>query len=352
MSGARLSVDLGRFRANLRELRRRAAPAEAMLVVKCDAYGHGLDRMVAAAAAEGVRWFGAFDSATAVRVRKVTGDGARIFAWVTMTDDELTRAAQASVTLGVGDAGYLERIAAVSRGRAMPVHLKIDTGLHRSGIRPEAWGGFVTRAAELEAAGEIRVDGVWSHIAEVSDRDDDIARAAFRDAVSIAEAAGLTPAVRHLAASAAGAARPGFRFDLVRFGAFAYGIRSAGAPSPDGIVPAATLLAPVIEIGERAVTVGVGTLDGLPATLAGCFDVGTPAGPRRLLRIDRVTSTVRPWPGVAIGDEVAVWGPGALGEPSPTDLAETIGTVGEEVMVRLSPLVPREYRVRRPPGRG
>ena len=45
----------------------------------------------------------------------------------------------------------------------------------------------------------------------------------------------------------------------------------------------------------------------------------------------------------AVGDEVAVFGPGSLGESSPTTLAEAIGTVGEEIMVRVSPLIPRVY---------
>ena len=59
----------------------------------------------------------------------------------------------------------------------MRVHLKIDTGLHRNGVRPEEWGTFVSRAAGLEAEGVIDVEGVWSHIAEASDAEDDVARA-------------------------------------------------------------------------------------------------------------------------------------------------------------------------------
>ncbi|MFD6817288.1 alanine racemase [Microbacterium sp. NPDC060132] len=70
MTLPRLVVDLRRLRANIREVQRRSAPAEVMMIVKCDAYGHGLERVVTAAAAEGVRWFGAFDSATAVRARR------------------------------------------------------------------------------------------------------------------------------------------------------------------------------------------------------------------------------------------------------------------------------------------
>ena len=52
---------------------------------------------------------------------------------------------------------------------------------------------------------------------------------------------------------------------------------------------------------------------------------------------------IEAWPGAAVGDEVSVFGPGARGESSVTTLAEAIGTVGEEIIVRVSPLVPRVY---------
>ncbi|GAA2959048.1 alanine racemase [Microbacterium schleiferi] len=340
---ARMVIDLGRILADIDVLRERIAPADYMLVVKNDAYGHGVDRVVAAAAAHGVRWFGAFDVPMGVRARAAAGPEARVFSWVTITPPEIAVALDAAIELGVGDASYLEDIAAVSAGRATPVHIKIDTGLHRNGVRPEDWPAFVARAAELEASGDIRVVGIWSHIAETSDEDDDRSRAAFIDAIRIAEDAGLRPEVRHLAASAAAFARPEFRFDLVRFGAFSYGIRSTGGPELDGIAPAASLIATVTSIGPSAVEVDYGYLDGLPSTLAGRMSVGTPAGSRLVREIGPASMLIDTWPGAAIGDEVYLFGPGTRGESSVTTLAEAIGTVGEEIIVRVSPLVPRIY---------
>ncbi len=63
---------------------------------------------------------------------------------------------------------------------------------------------------------------------------------------------------------------PEFRYDLVRVGAFCYGIRSAGGPDESGlgIRPIASLVAPVTHVGEHGVTLGVGSLHGLPSTLA------------------------------------------------------------------------------------
>jgi len=346
MTAARLQVDLGRILADIDTLRARIAPAQFMLVVKNDAYGQGIERVVAAAAAHGVEWFGAFDIRMGVRARAAAGPAARVFSWVTIGREEIATALDAAIELGVGDAGYLEEVASVALARAEGpalVHLKIDTGLHRNGIRPEDWGTVVARAAALEIAGAIRVVGVWSHIAETSDETDDQARAEFLAAVDAAHAAGLTPEVRHLAASAAGFARPEFRVDLVRFGAFSYGIRSTDGPELAGIVPAATLLAPVTRIDGDTVEVAYGSLDGLPSTLAGRVDVGTPGGARRLIAVGETSLVVASWPGAAVGDDIAVFGPGAFGESSVTTLAEAIGTVGEEIIVRVSPLLERVY---------
>lgn len=337
----RLCVDLDAFAANLAEIRRRVAPADHMLVVKDDAYGHGLAPIVQRAWSEGVRWFGAFDVATGQLVRTELGPDARIFVWIVATREEADAAAAADLDVGVGDAVLLEDIAAAA-GRAR-VHLKVDTGLHRNGVRPEDWPGFVARAAELERDGAVDVVGIWSHIAEASDEEDDVARAAFDAAVDLARDAGLRPSLRHLAASAAAFARPQFRCDLVRVGAFAYGIRPAGGPGEAelGIRPVSALVAPVVRVVDDEAVIALGALDGLPSTLAGRVTVASPEGARLLRRVDAFESVVERWPGTGPGDQIVVFGAGAA--LSATDLAEAIGTIGEEIAVRVSPLIPRTY---------
>ncbi|MET0296186.1 MAG: alanine racemase [Microbacterium sp.] len=342
MSGTALVVDLDRIAANLTVLRAHVAPAHVLFVVKDDAYGHGVDAVARTAASVGVDWFGSFDVPTGLRVRAAAPD-ARVFAWATSERADIAAAASAGIELGVGDAGYLEDVASAAGGRGIRVHLKIDTGLHRNGVRPEAWPAFVARAAALQASGDIVVTGIWSHIAETSDADDDDAHAIFDAAVDQARAAGLTPDVLHLAASAAGFARAEFRYDLVRFGAFAYGVRSTDGPDIEGIAPAAVLRASVTRVDGDTVEIGAGSLDGLPSTLSGRVVVGTPTGARGLRTVGPVSSIVDAWPGAGPGDEVELFGPGTSGEVAATTLAEAIGTVGEEILVRLSPLVPRVY---------
>lgn len=342
MTTARMEIDLDVFAANLHAIRRRVAPAEHMLVVKDDAYAHGLEPIIARAWQEGVRWIGALDVATGVRVREVLGDGANIFAWMLQGEADVVDAVTAHLDCGIGTEELLEDVAAAAAGNPISVHLKIDTGLHRNGVRPERWQAFVARAQELEAAGAISVRGIWSHIAETSDASDDDARAVFDWAVAEARSAGLTPTHMHLAASAAAFARPEYRYDMVRIGAFAYGVRSTDGPSDAelGIRPIGTVTADVAEVTDAEVVLDAG-FDALMSLAAGHLHVQIPAGSRAVNRIGSDGIVCEPWPAVP-GERVALFGGSAL--ESATDIAERIGTIGEEILLRVSPEIPRHYR--------
>ncbi|KRA23400.1 alanine racemase [Microbacterium sp. Root61] len=344
---AELHVDLGTLAGNIAHVRATVAPAELMLVVKDDAYGHGLAAVVRRAWSEGVRWFGAFDVRTGCAVREELGPDARIFVWIAASAAEVAAGVAAGLDLGIGDAALLEDAAAAAAASdvRVRVHLKIDTGLHRNGVRPDEWPAFTARAAALETDGAIEVIGVWSHIAEASDAEDDLARHAFDDAVETARRAGLRPVVRHLAASAAAVARSEYRYDMVRIGAFAYGIRSAGGPGESelGVRPIAALRAPVLSVEEDGVHVGVGALHGLPSMLAGRIQAGTPAGPRAVRAIAGAESVLEPWTDAAAGQSVAIYGANDQAPLTATDLGEAIDTIGEEIAVRVSPEVLRVY---------
>lgn len=338
---AELVVDLDALAANIATIRARVAPAEPMLVVKDDAYAHGLVPIVTRAWREGVRWIGALDVTTGTQVREALGDEARIFAWMLAGADDIADAIAARLDCGVGSEPLLDEIAAAAGDEPVAVHLKIDTGLHRNGVRPERWQAFVAQAHEYELAGRIRVAGIWSHIAEASDDDDDVSRDVFDTAVAAARAAGLRPQKLHLAASAAAFARPEFRYDMVRIGAFAYGIRSTDGPSDAdlGITPIATLHAGVRHVSADAVVIDAGW-NAVPSTAANQVAIQTPAGPRAVNRIGSDLIVCEPWPAVP-GDRLALFGGSAL--ESATDIAERIGTIGEEIVLRISPEIPRRY---------
>lgn len=340
MTGPLLEISRGAFRRNIAAVQRRLAPSELLLVMKDDAYGLGIDWAVAEASAAGVTWFGGYDIPTALLIRALTDR--RVYAWATSPRSEIARAIAADVDLGVGSAAYLADVIAEAEtaGARVRVHLKIDTGLHRNGFRPEQWHDAVTTAVAAERRGHLAVSGVWSHLAEASDAEDDDARRVFLDAVEQLVAAGGEPEVLHLTASAAAWWRPELRGSLSRIGAFCYGIRSADGPSLDGLTLVARLTAPVEQVDDGAVRVGIGAFHGVPSILRGA-EIATPGGLRRIVDIGGATLTVEPWEGATAGQRVVLFGPGAQGEPDATALAERVDTVGEEIITRLTPAVRR-----------
>lgn len=342
-----LHISHTQFLHNIDVVRARISPSALMLVMKDDAYGHGIDWAVDAAASAGVEWYGSYDVYAGLRIREALGRRAgRVFAWATATADEVDAALHAQLDLGVGTMEYLRLVIAAAErvGIRARIHLKIDTGLHRNGIRPEDWAEAVAIARSAELAGLLAVSGVWSHLAEASDAEDDDAQEVFLTAVEKLRAGGSEPEVLHLTASAASWWRPELRGSLSRIGAFCFGIRSADGPELDGLRPISALSAPVLEVRDDRVIVGIGAFHGLPSTLHG-MTVGTPTGVQELLRIAETTSEVAIWPGAAVGDDVWILGPGAHGEDSATTLAERIDTVGEEITTRLTSRVRRVIEV-------
>lgn len=346
VNGPVLRADEAVLRANIAAVMARVDPAELMMVVKDDGYGLGADWAARAAVGAGVGWIGSYDIPTAITLRDAVGTAPRLFAWATSSDDEIAAALHAHIDLGVGSIDYLERliVQADTTGFRPRIHLKIDTGLHRNGLSAAEWDEGVRIALDAQHRGLVEVVGVWSHLAEASDAEDDAAQTRFLGAVARAQELGAVLPYLHLTASAATWERPELRGTLVRVGAFCFGVRSAGGPDLPGIVPVAELVATVHRVEGDEVAVAAGSFDGLPSTLAGRIQVGTPAGPRPLRAVEADELHVGGWDGAAVGDEVVLFGRGGSGEQTPTSLAEAIGTVGEEILCRLTPSVRREYR--------
>ena len=102
--------------------------------------------------------------------------------------------------------------AAARAGVPARLHLKADTGLSRGGATPADWPAVVQAALAAQAAGRLRVVGLWSHFAcaDLPGHPSIAAQlTAFADAVAQAEKAGVTPEVRHIANTAARADRAG-----------------------------------------------------------------------------------------------------------------------------------------------
>jgi alanine racemase len=362
-------VDLNAVRDNVSRLHEASSSAALMAVVKADAYGHGLLPCARAALAGGATWLGTAALDEALLLRRA-GIDVRLLSWLAAPGERYAEAIRADVDVSVNAPWALEEVAAAARtvGSAARIHLKVDTGLARAGAWIEDWPELVDAALAAEADTTVQVVGLWSHLAHAdAPRHPTIARqlATFRDAVELAEKAGVRPEVRHLANSAATLALPDTHFDLVRPGVSVYGL----SPGPDvgsaadlGLRPAMTLTARLamvkrvpagqgVSYGHRYVTpsetslglVPLGYADGIPRAASNVGPLWA-AGRRRTIAgtvcMDQVVVDLD-GDRAEVGDEVVLFGPGDAGEPTADDWAAAVGTINYEIVTRIGPRVPR-----------
>lgn len=357
-------IDVGAIAANVRRLRALAGTPRLLAVVKADGYGHGALHAARGALDGGADWVGVADPAEALALR-AAGVEAPLLAWLLDADADFGPVAAASIDLGVSTLDQLGRIAATAPGAA--VQLKVDTGLSRNGLPPQAWDAGFARAAELERAGALRVRGLFSHLANTSADEDALQEERFADAVRRARAAGLTPELLHLAATEAAIGRDQSAYDMVRTGIGIYGVSpfDDGDAARLGLVPAMTLTTRVVAVRRVPAGAGVsygstwrapaptnlalvpvGYADGIPRAASNRAEVLL-GGRRRPVRgriamdqlvVDLGDDEVR------VGEPVVVLGDPATGAPSAAEWATWAGTIGYEIVTRIGPRVQRRPR--------
>ncbi len=345
MSGARIEVDLGAFRHNVALLAELIAPARVMLAVKANAYGHGLVPLARAALEAGAHELAVLEVPAALTLRRA-GITAPLFAWLHGTATDFAEAVEQEVDLGVSALWQLDAISAAYRGKPARVHLKIDTGLHRNGARPEDWPDLVSAALAAQSAGRLTIAALWSHLADASPEDDADALARFHEAVAVASSLGCTAPLLHLAASSAGIRMPESRLDMVRFGIAAYGISPFEHQSGGdlGLRPVMAIRAPVLRITDSVATIAVGSADGIQVPALGKAEVAVRRRRHAVLSIDVDSMSFdASHSSLAPGDEVTIFGAGDRGDATAEQWALWAGTIGDEIVARAGERLPRFY---------
>jgi alanine racemase len=355
-------IDLGALRSNVRVLRKTVAPAQTMIVVKADAYGHGAREVAAAAVEAGAEWLGVVDIAEALALREA-GISVPILAWLHGDDADFQAAVDAGVDLGISTLPQLDRAAHTS-GHAT-VQIKVDTGLSRNGIPQAQAGELFRRAAEFEREGRLTVRGIWSHLANAGADEDREQLRRFELAVALAEEAGLRPELRHLAATAGALSLPESRLDLVRIGIGAYGLSPFDSTSADlPLRPVMELSAEVVSVKRVPADSGVsygytyraaaettlalvplGYADGVPRSASSAAPVSINGKTYRIsgrVAMDQFVVDVGD-DDVKLGDRAVLFGDPANGVPSADDWAAAAGTINYEIVTRIGPRVTRVF---------
>jgi alanine racemase len=368
---AEIVVDLDALRRNVRTLKERIDGRALMVVVKADGYGHGMLPVARAAREAGAEWLGVAVLEEALAVR-AAGDTGPLLCWLAVPGEDYRPAVEAGVDVTAYSVEQLDEIRAAARavGRTARLQLKVDTGLSRGGSTPQTWPHLVASAVAAEASGEVRVTGVWSHLAcsdEPEHPANDAQEEVFRWAVDLAERSGLAPEVRHLANSAAALSRPSSLFDLARCGIACYGLTPMPAVATSeelGLVPAMTVRSRLAVV--KRVPAGAGVSYGHTyvtphETTVGLVPVGYGDGiPRHASSAAPVLAAgqARPIAGrvcmdqfvldlgdadAAAGDPVVLFGSGKDGEPTAQDWADACGTINYEIVTRIGGRMHRSY---------
>jgi alanine racemase len=351
-------IDLAAIRHNVARFVSLADGAQVMTVVKANGYGHGAVDVARAALEGGAAWLGVADLAEAFELREA-GVDAPVLAWLHESHESFTAALESGIDIGVSDVDQLASVARAQRtvgGRPASVHLKLDTGLGRNGADQPNWAALFAEARRLEVAGLLAVRGIFSHLSNADDSEDDRQLARLLEGVEAARHAGLTPQLRHLASTAAAVRLPHMRLDLVRVGIGAYGLSpfDGVGSAALGLRPAMTLRSTVVAVAPssdadfpaRAAIVPLGYGDGIPPQAAGRIRITGENGPLLVTRIESdhlVVEPVSPGADATRGDVVTLFGDPAEGFTAADDWADAAGTINYEIVTRLGARIPRRY---------
>lgn len=372
MSGI-LRAELSRaaVQHNIAEIRRAIGPdVELCAVVKADAYGHGLTEMLPCLA-PGVDRFAVTLPPAALRVRQLGWKGpvltffrAAGFARPDAVADELEELARADVTVTVAGQEDVELLEGTARrlGRPLEAHLKVDTGMSRSGVLASEAPALIAR---IRSSPGIRLTGIYTQIASADAADLGSARAqlaVFDDTLGAAgDSSSLTI---HAANSAATLALPASHRSMVRTGLALYGCYpDPGMKRALDLRPVLRLTAQLLEI--KTVAAGSRTGYGLTHTFSresriGLVSVGYADGyPRALgdratmrvrshdvpvcglVSMDQVVVDLSAVAGAQLGDEVEVISDDPDSPHSLEHLASLAGTIPYEIVCGLGPRVER-----------
>ena len=354
-------VDLNAIRHNVRALKPQGA--ELMAVVKANAYGHGDVQVARAALEAGATWLGVALVEEGLRLRD-GGIEAPILVLSELPPGSEQAALDAELIPSLYTDEGLTRLAAVTAGRDLGVHVKVDTGMHRAGVYPaEAAVAFLERVARSG----IGLDGLWTHFASSAEDEQTTRRQldAFLSVVEDARASGFAPRLLHAANSGATILHPQSHLDLVRPGIAIYGIEPEPGVGADlGLLPALSWRSAVtmtrrlpagecVSYGHRyrlerdanVATVPVGYADGYPRAASSRADVLIQGARCRVagsVTMDQLIVDCEDVD-VAAGDDVVLVGHQGAGSVSAWDLAASADTIGYEIVTRIGERVPREH---------
>lgn len=362
-----VEVDLDNFTANLREIKRLIGPqVDFMQTVKADAYGHGAIEISHAALREGARMLGVANADEGIQLR-VSGIEAPIVILGPPTGSEIPDMIKYHLTPSVSDAGFAialeEQLA--KAGRALPVHVEVDTGMGRGGtMHSEA----IDLIGRIKALPHLTLEGLFSHFAssELMTDDNDQQWRLFSGLLSDLQRMGIDIPVRHMDNSGAILNYPALKLEMTRPGIMTYGIYPSEETKNKALLaPVMSFKTTIVLIKEfpagygigynrtyitknktRVATIPVGYGDGYPFILSNRGEAlirGRRAPVIGRVSMDMCTLDVTHIPDCEVGDEVVLLGRQHNEYISANEIAAKANTISYEVLCALGKRAPRVF---------
>ena len=358
--GVWAEIDLSALRHNISVIKDHImGKARFCAVVKADAYGHGAIAVAREAVAMGADYLAVAVLSEAEKLRRAGFTTPILVLGATQIEE-----ADSVVDFGVTQAVFSRDAAAAQRRhRRAKVHLAVDTGMGRIGVRPEEAGEM---AAFIAGLPNIELEGMFSHFALADATDKSFAFkqfAGFQIAMNGVKAKGIEIPICHIANSAAILEMPETHLDMVRAGIILYGLAPSDEVGHDvGLQPVMSVKARLTHVKtlHEGETVSYGCTFRAPKDiLVGTLPLGYEDGYTRLyagkakvdlrghllpvigrICMDQCMIELTGVKNVAVGDTVTIMGGDAL---SADALAGWIGTINYEVVCMFSPRIPRVY---------
>ncbi len=364
-------IDLDALAANFHQVRSRVAPGvKVMAMVKANAYGHGATECARRLAGEGADWFGVAMPEEGITLRQA-GITQPILCLGGFWDGQAGACVQHDLVPVVYRLDMIEALDAVAgaAGVVRDVHVKVDTGMGRLGVRYEAVREF---ADALRSFKNIHVDGVMTHFASADEAEsasftsEQIAR--YREAANIFREQGHRPTFEDLANSAGIFAHPASWGNMVRPGGVLYGLwRDVLPPVPDPpqLRPVMSLRSSITLLKRinKGETLGYGrTFTASRETLVATLPIGYHDGYMRALSnrgrvmvrgsyapivgrvsMDLTMVDVTDVEGITTGDVATLFGEGGNLTIPAEDVAKEAGTISYELTCGISERVPRRF---------
>ena len=361
-------IDLKALAENISRIKALVGPNVRLLqVVKADGYGHGALQVAKVCLSNGAYGLGVANAEEGIALR-LGGIEAPILILSPSLPAEVPGIAEYGLSPTLSDDTILFPLSqeALKTGREITVHIEVDTGMGRSGIRPKETGGLARKILSQDG---LKLGGIFSHFASADLVDRDfcwLQLERFRAVIAELKREGISIPLKHIANSAAILEFPDSYFDLVRPGLLSYGLYpSEKVKKTVKVKPILSFKTKVAQIKEilpgesisygrtwqakaptKAAVIPVGYGDGYDFLLSNEGEVlikGRRAPVVGRVTMDLTLADVSGIPQVKVGEEVTIIGRDGGEEITAREVAERVGTLSYEVLCLIGKRAPRVY---------